>query len=395
MGVPDEVVVVAARFEEPVYVYDLDRVRDRLRALERMTAWPTEFCFATMANDHPEVLRTVCEEGHGVFVNSRRHLQAALDAGFQPEQVIYAATNLTPAEMTACTRLGIQIILDSLGQLTRYSQLPDRAPEVGLRVNVGSALDGQVLRHDPDYRFGILPEELPAALHVARKASVRVTGIHSYFGTDLMSPELLLVGLDRLAGIGATLPDVEYVDVGGGFGVTGVGPGPFDLGEYGCRAERILAAHSAVAGRAIRLVLEPGRFVCAECGYFLVRVMDLKIRADRVFVGTNGSIAQFPRPLFHPQTARHKCYLIGAGAERADYPLPIDVCGNSTFSRDFLARGLRMPLPEPGESLAFHPAGAYCRSMITDFLGKDRPREVVLPRRASLKPTPVLALAGG
>jgi diaminopimelate decarboxylase len=57
---------------------------------------------------------------------------------------------------------------------------------------------------------------------------------------------------------------------------------------------------------------------------------------------------------------------------------PVDVCGNSTYSRDFLARGVRMPLPSIGDKLAFLDAGAYCRSMITEFLGKDRPNEIVL-----------------
>ena len=388
-----ELVRLVADSEVPTYVYDLGEIEERLAELTGMADWPIEIFFATMANDHPEVLRAVRGTGHGVFVNSPRHLRAAMEVGFKPCQIVYAATNLTRGEMDVCCNLGLRLILDSLEQLGMCCDSPRSVSAVGLRVNVGSALDGKTFRQDPEYRFGIPPGQLPMAFRLAARAGIRITGVHSYFGTDLMSAALLLAGLQRLASAATTLPDIEYIDAGGGFGVgDGNGKGHFNLTEYGREARHILARASETVGREIRLCLEPGRWVCAECGVFVVRVVDRKMAEDRVFIGTNGSVAQFPRPLVHPQTARHGCRLIGDTGGRAIHDLPIDVCGNSTFSRDVLARGVRMPLPQPGETLALHPAGAYCRSMITEFLGKDRPREVILRRPRGSVSAPAQAI---
>jgi diaminopimelate decarboxylase len=96
-----------------------------------------------------------------------------------------------------------------------------------------------------------------------------------------------------------------------------------------------------------------------------------------VFVGTNGSVAIFPRPLLHGAEARHPCHLVEHEA-RPVHPLPLDICGNSTYSQDFLARKINLPLPRRGDTLVFLQAGAYGRSMITQFLGKDRPSEIVV-----------------
>jgi diaminopimelate decarboxylase len=381
-NVPSDVLHAGVASTGPAYVYDLDRLRQRCRRLAALPFPRKRIFFATMANDHPEILACIRKERIGAFVNSANHLRLVLDAGFAPANVVYAASNMTPDEMTSCIELGVNLVLDSLGQLETLASLRLGDVEIGIRLNVGSALDKRHLRHDPSYRFGLIEDELPDALAIARRGRIRIGGAHSYFGTDIREPQLLLDGLQRLARTAAALPDLRYLDVGGGFGVPDADGEPeFDLEGYGKSAASLLRAIEDRLGHSLEIYIEPGRYLVSDCGFFFAKVIDRKIREDRVFVGTNASVAGFPRPLIYPEIAKHPCSIAGADM-REPHPLPLWICGNSTYSQDFLARGIALPLPECGETLVFRNAGAYGRSMLTRFLGKNTPAEIVIDRAA-------------
>jgi diaminopimelate decarboxylase len=367
------------RSRAPVYIYDLARLRDRCSRLRNIAVAKKRVFFASMANDHPEVLSCARECGVGVFVNSLKHLRLARKLGFGPKQIVYASSNMQREEMETALHLGAHLVLDSIGQIKALARIAPRATEIGIRLNVGSALDRNEIKPDPAYRFGLLPQEALAAIGIARDAGVRIVGIHSYFGTNLMRADTLLEGLDRLGHAATAFPDIRYIDAGGGFGVPKELDEPeFDIGLYGDRAGAIVERHERRLGRTLELYLEPGRYLVADSGFYFAKAVDCKIRPDRAFVGCNGSVASLPRPLFHPDHAHHPCRIVGAGSDRPNHGNPVYVCGSSTYSQDFLARGIQLPLPEEGETLIFHHAGAYGRSMITNFLGKEHPEELIV-----------------
>jgi diaminopimelate decarboxylase len=384
-GIAPAVRRIALDSPDSMYVYDLERLRRRCRLISELRVGPKRAFFATMANDHPDVLACVRDCGLGVFVNSGYHLDLTLGLGFSPDRIIYAASNMTLDQLANCVRLGVHLVLDSVGQLRSLCSVlahrlsANASVEIGVRVNVGSALDRTELRLDPSYRFGLVESELPTAVAIARHGGARIVGLHSYFGTDVMRPAVLLRGLEMLVRAARHLPDLRYLDVGGGFGVPeDLGAPEFDLAGYQRGAAAILESGRRSTSRPVELYIEPGRYLAADCGYYFVKVVDVKMRADRVFVGTNGSVAEFPRPLLYPDRARHPCQIASPTTSTAAHELPIFVCGNTTYSQDFLARGIALPLPQPGDTLVLHYAGAYGRSMATRFLGRRMPAEVVV-----------------
>jgi diaminopimelate decarboxylase len=365
------------------YVYDLNRLRLRCRLVERLSVGRKRIFFATMANDHPEILACIRDSGLGVFVNSPLHLELVLGLGFEPAKIIYAASNMIAEEMQRCVAQRVNLVLDSLEQIHTLCDIASDV-QIGIRLNVGSALDRTELRHDPSYRFGLVAEELPPAVDLATRRGIRIVGAHSYLGTDVMQPTVLLQGLERLGLAAAGLPDLRYLDVGGGFGVPDVlGDAEFDLWLYGRAAAELMRRHERRLGRPLELYIEPGRYLVADSGYFFVKVVECKVREDRVFVGTNGSVAEFPRPLVYPERARHPCEIVGADRDESTYRYPAFVCGNTTYSQDFLARDVALPLPRPGDILVFHNAGAYGRSMSTRFLGRQPVEEIVVETAAA------------
>ena len=144
----------------------------------------------------------------------------------------------------------------------------------------------------------------------------------------------------------------------------------FDFEDYGRLVDEVMARVSAALGRPIRLILEPGRLVVAQAGYFVCRVVDVKERAGRLLLGVNASSAQFPRPLFYPEDAYHPVTLLRPdGAVLEGEGVPTDIYGCSTYSRDYLGRDLSLPRPAPGDLVVFEHAGAYCASARSEFLG--------------------------
>jgi diaminopimelate decarboxylase len=388
---PEATVAAGTESGRATYVYDLGTLRRRCEEVAALPIRPKRVHFATMANDHPRVIECVARCGHGVFVNSRRHLQVALRSGVDASRILYAASNMVADEMRLCASLGVRVVLDSVEQVRSFGAVAGGGA-VGLRVSIGVA-DGDVVRPDAGYRFGILPEELEEAVEAAAERGVSIEGVHSYFGTDLPAAPLVH-GVGQLTRVAERLPDLAFVDAGGGFSVGGADEPWFDLDRYGSGIARHMADLRDRVGREIEFVVEPGRYLAASCGHFFVTVVDVKARQDRVFVGTNGSVAVFPRPLLYPDRAFHPCGVLGRDPDEPADPRPIWVCGNSTYSQDFLARGIRLPLPRVGDVLVFGNAGAYCRSMVSRFLGKDQPAEVVLDGAQSWNDVEELDLLG-
>jgi diaminopimelate decarboxylase len=123
-----------------------------------------------------------------------------------------------------------------------------------------------------------------------------------------------------------------------------------------------------------KLILEPGRIIGGAAGHFICTANDIKFRNGEQLIGVNASSAQFPCPLFYPESAVHPLRLFKAADDPAKLLLT-SVYGCSTYSRDFLARKCYLPAAHLGDLLIFGQAGSYCASLYTEFLGFTRPRE--------------------
>lgn len=388
--IPADVLAAGTAAGQPTYVYDLQTLRARCAEIRRLPIRRKRVFFASMANDHPQLIECIKDEGHGVFVNSLKHLQIALDANMPPGRVLYASSNMVHKEMRTCADMGIRVVLDSVAQVRQFALTAGPGHDVGIRVSVGFVMENS-LCDDPGYRFGVQPDELPTAVAVAAEVGIRIVGVHSYLGTNVPAAPLV-GGIRRLADTAALLPDIAFLDAGGGFSVAMPGSPPFDFDAYTSGVSEQLDRLERRTGRTVEFVVEPGRYLAASCGYFFITVVDVKERSDRVFVGTNASVVTFPRPLMYPDRAEHPVGIAGRSPLEPPDPRPVYICGSSTYSQDFLARGIGLPLPRVGDTLVFGHAGAYCRSMMSRFLGKDEPLEVVLDRR-SLAPAGTEILA--
>jgi diaminopimelate decarboxylase len=364
---PDESAELVARFGSPLYVYDLAAVEHAYRRFVSAFGYEAVHCYyAIVCNKNPYIVRRLHDLGAGVHANTPGDAYAAIAAGVSSSRIVYSGTNLNDSDLEYLLGHGIHLNLDSLDQLRLLAtRRTDQA--FGLRLLVD----------DPEgrNRIGVTVDQIPEALKIAHTSGLRLTGLHMYSGTNTMRLDRFLECLARMATASERLPDLEYLDVGGGFGIPYADGQPqFDLSGLGRSLGNVMQGLSSRRRRTIRLLLEPGRILVGAAGSLLVTVVSVKERGGRRFIGVDSTVGNIVvASVYH---AHHR--LEPVRPRGAALPGAADVCGNTTHSRDFLGRNLRLPEVRPGDLMVLRDVGAYGYAMSSHFLNRPRPAEVVL-----------------
>jgi len=365
--VPEQVDKLLAHFGSPLYVYDLREIERRyLRFVQAFSYRPLECHYALVCNKNPVIVRRLHDLGAGVHANTPGDAFAALAAGVPSEDIVYSGTNLSGADLDYLLARGVALNLDSLDQLRDV-----------VRRGSGRSVGLRILIDDPTKknRVGVSPSELEVALGIAKAGDIRIAGLHMYAGTNNLRASRFLDCVDRLLAAAETLPDLEYVNLGGGYGIGyREGESDLDVGAIGLEVTRRVRLLSQQRGRMIRLIVEPGRVLVASAGSLLTTVVSVKNRGGRRYIGVDSTVGNIVAPSVY-----HGYHRIEALSPRgATMEVTTDVCGNTTHSGDFLARDVRLPRVEPGDVLALRDVGAYGYATSSHFLNRLRPAEVVL-----------------
>ena len=359
-----------AEYGSPLYAYEADRLRRTIAQITSAVPYQrTRFFFASVVNGNVALLRIFRECGWGLHANTPGDVFLGLHAGFAPEQIVYSGSNLNRAEMAEMPgrRIGT-LNLDSLSQLELLCavrsehRLSDFSPRLGFRLNLPEITG--------ESRIGVSVAELREAVKIAARAGLKVSGIHFYRGTGTNATEAFTASIAAVLAVGSSLPDWQYLDFGGGFGYPyRAGEKGFDWPQFGAELSRQLSE----LARPIELFIEPGRAAIAGCGTLLATVVAVKWQGEKQIIGVDTSIANIAVISVHGGHREIRA------VKNHDAQLhPTDVCGNTTYSRDYLGRGCRLPVMQPGDLIAILDVGAYGYAMSSHFLHRPRPAEVLI-----------------
>jgi diaminopimelate decarboxylase len=363
-------------YGSPLYVYDGDRLLQTIRQITSAIPHPqTQFRFASVTNGNLALLQIFKQQGWGLHANTPGDIYLGLHAGFEPGQIVYSGSNLDRHEMAQLLDWGVTTLnFDSLAQLQLFcelystqidsNQLPK--PNLGLRLNLPK-LTG-------DSRIGVRPEEFSAAIALTQQTGLKLTGLHFYRGTGTNATTAFTQVMDTVIATAQLLPDWQYLDFGGGFGY------PYHHGGVAFDWQRLgreLSDRLRRLARPIDLVIEPGRAAIAGCATLLARVVSAKWQGDTQIVGVDTTVANLSVPSVHggyreimTWSNSSPCYTT-------------NVCGNTTYSRDYLGKHCQLPALGIGDVIAVLDVGAYGYAMSSHFLHRPRPAEVLLENQQS------------
>ncbi|MBV1853052.1 alanine racemase [Catellatospora tritici] len=358
---PPRVAEALRALPDPVcaYVYDPAVLTDRVARLRAALPGVT-VCYAVKANGHPALVGAAARACDGLEVASGGELALAEAAGAR--RIVFGGPAKTDAELATALRLRATVNVESVHELRRLSLL---AGEVGqtamitLRVNrAEGGLPGTHAMAGAATPFGIEEAQLPEAVALARTLpGLDLTGwhlhavsnnldaaAHARFLTEALDWSVLVA--DRF---GVAL---RSVNAGGGFGVDYTGDAVFDP-----------AALRVDVPAGVELVVEPGRWLAADAGWYAAQVLDLKQTHGRWFAVLRGGTHHFRLPAAWGYS--HPCTVLPV--ERWPYPWPrpqvqdvaVDAVGELCTPRDVLARGQHVDRLRVGDVLVFARTGAY------------------------------------
>jgi diaminopimelate decarboxylase len=379
----------------PFYLTDAGEVRRRLARLQALTDGPAlQARYAMKANSGWKVLETVRNAGLWIDAVSGNEVLRARRAGFpmgaKPPVVMLTVDVLRDNALTTVLEHGVLPNVGSPGMIGELRGSGYRGP-IALRVNPGFG-HGHVQSCDtggPSSKHGVWHEGLDALIASAATAKLPITSLHAHIGTGPQVREFdenMRKLVEVYAGLLPRFPDVEAVNLGGGI------PHPYRPGaqEYDLAWYRPVLVEAAerlakVAGRQIRIEIEPGRYPVAAASVLVTRVKDLKKTNANAkgpgheFVMVDAGFNDLIRPAMYG--SYHHISIVGKGAGRPEelFVVAGPLCeSGDVFTRDDreLLDPRPLPRPEAGDLLVLHDAGAYGAAMSSNYVSLGRAPQV-------------------
>jgi diaminopimelate decarboxylase len=364
----------------PTYVYSARGIRDQYaRLAAALDGVPHRVHFSVKANSSLAVLKLLRELGAGVDIVSGGELHRALCAGFTGADIVFSGVGKTDEELWTALHQGTRLInVESEAELRALSVVAERIgidAAVALRVN--PEVDVDTPHHytrtgGRGHKFGVPYDEVvELAALCARLPRLRLEGLDMHVGSQLTRMEPYEHGVARLlellAPVRAAAGDtLRVLDIGGGLAVPYGGEASVDLDAFG-RFARTVADDSG-----LELIVEPGRFLVAEAGVLLTRVIYRKRSGGKEYVIADAGMTELLRPSHYQ--AYHQIEAVRPSGARE----VVDVVGPVCESGDFLALDREMDAVARGDLLAVRDTGAYGFVMASNYNSRPRPAEVLV-----------------
>ncbi len=369
---------LANKYKTPLYVYDLDHMTQQYESLKSaFKGRKAILAYAVKANSNLSVVRHFAKLGAGADCVSIGEVRRAFLAGIPKYKIIFSGVGKGDEEIReAIERDILYINLESDGELERVETIAkEMNAQVRISIRVNPNIDPKT---HPYISTGLHANKFGVDINTAKRMYIRAknsehldpVGIHSHIGSQLTELDPIREASEIVADLVRSLQaidiDLKFFDVGGGLGIKYDDETTIDPYDYG---QAILGT---LTGLDITVVGEPGRFLTANAGYFLTKVMYEKKNDDKRFVIVDGAMNDLIRPSLY--NAYHFVEAIGKEGETSK----ADVVGPVCESGDFLAKDYELPALEHDDLLVVHSAGAYGFGMGSNYNTRGRSAEVAV-----------------
>jgi diaminopimelate decarboxylase len=379
-----DLTALADRFGTPLYVYSADSVRERVAMLaQEFAPVPHTICYAVKSNSSLAILKRLDALGCGFDIVSGGELERVRRAA--PEalgRVVFSGVGKQAWEMDAALDAGILLFnVESEPELELLSQravAAGKTARIALRVNpdVFAETHPYISTGLSEHKFGIAIKRAPEVYKRADELpNLQPAGVSVHIGSQIRSVEPFAAAAQRVRALIEQLRvdgmDIQYLDAGGGFGIE---YGQADFDPAASVASYAAALRGALAGFSSHLLLEPGRFLVAQAGALLTRVLYTKQNGSKHFVIADAAMNDLIRPALY--RAHHEIIPVVRDAGR---PLQTaDIVGPVCESGDFFAHDRETPELRSGDLVVLLDAGAYGMSLASHYNTRTHPAEVLI-----------------
>lgn len=365
-------------YETPFYLYDVALLRQTLESLMSIASkYDYKIHYAIKANYDARLLQIIREYGVGIDCASGNELRCAIEAGFDPKQIVYAGVGKRDKEIRYAIEQGILAInCESIEELHLVNELAGeagRVVSVALRVNpdIDPKTNHCIDTGQADSKFGISYEEILSQVDdIKSLMNIQVIGMHIHIGSQIRELHVFENMCNKVNAIVANLTqlgfELEFVDVGGGLGINYDMPENEPIPNF-ASVFAIIKQHLKVGARSVHF--EFGRSIVGQCGELITKVLFNKTTATgRRLVIVDASMTELIRPALYG--SYHNIENITSEEEQR---LKYTIVGTACESTDVFDENVSLPITKRGDLLTIKSAGAYGMSMASCYNQHDLP----------------------
>lgn len=372
---------LAQRVPTPFHAYSASSIEKRIATLRAaLSGLDTRICYAVKANSNLAILQLMADAGVGADIVSEGEMERSLNAGIPAGRIVFSGIGKRAYEITRALAAGVARFNveseDELQLLQHLAQAHGVIACASVRINpdVEARTHAKISTGKAENKFGVdIDQARRWFTHSARLTHVNLDGLHVHIGSQLLNLDPIRLALARVAALWRELTNAGHVirsiDVGGGLGVCyhADTDHPVNVAEYAA------IIRDALAGFDGRILLEPGRWLVAEAGILLTRVIRVKQGQHRNFLILDAAMNDLLRPSLYD--AWHDIVPV---QPRPGPRQAYDIVGPVCESGDTFARNRELPPCEAADLLMIKATGAYGASMASTYNSRPLAAEVML-----------------
>ncbi|HEY0199650.1 MAG TPA: diaminopimelate decarboxylase [Rhodanobacter sp.] len=379
-----DLVALAMRLGTPLHAYSASAIRSRIDELQAaLHGLDATICYAAKANSNLAILQLMASAGVGADIVSAGELRRCLHAGIPAGHIVFSGVGKSEDEIAGALDVGIQRFNveshDELLALQRIAEAQQVMARVAVRINpdVDARTHAKISTGKSENKFGVSIAEARRWFAArARLSHVQLDGLHVHIGSQILSLQPYRLALARVAEFWRELEQaghpIRSIDVGGGLGVRYRA----DEDQPIAAVDYVAVIHEALAGYSGRVLLEPGRYLVAEAGVLLTRVLRIKQGEARQFLVIDAAMNDLQRPSLYD--AWHD--IVPVVDDPSRHMTRYDIVGPVCETGDTFARSRAMPECVAGDLLMIKTTGAYGASMASTYNSRPLAAEAMLDK---------------
>lgn len=349
---------LAARFGSPLLVIDCNIIRSQYHALA--AALPgVDLHFALKPLPEKSVVQVLAREASWFDLATNGEVDLVRDSGIPASRCVHTHPIKRDSDIRHTLEYGVTtFVVDNPDEIAKFVPYRDR-----VRLLLRVAFSSREAVVDLSRKFGCEPKAALDLVALAANSGIRVVGFSFHVGSQVARPDMYVQAIETCGGFiteaaGRGLGPLDTLDIGGGFAIDYLEPAPA-IGEF-CRPIRAALARLP---KGVRVIAEPGRFICGPAGIALSTVMGRSLRDGRWWYYLDDGIYG----TFSGQLYDHSRFPVEPVRLHQGPRLPCVLSGPTCDSGDVIAEDLPMPELAIGELLIARQVGAYTSATATDF----------------------------
>ena len=379
-----DTVELAKKFKTPLYVMDVDLIRENCRkykdALKKYCKTDFLVCFASKSFCCKEIYKIIDEEGLGVDTVSIGEMYTANKAGFPATKIYLHGNNKTKEELEYAVKNEIgRIVVDNLTELKNLNEISrENNVKTNILLRIKPGVDAHVHEYvttgkiDSKFGFALETDEaIDAVKEAINSSNLNLVGLHCHIGSQIfeIKPFLLAteIMLNFIKDIKAeTNYEILELNLGGGFGIPYVEE-DIALNIENCIKEIVFLVEEKSKEFGLKtpnLILEPGRSIVAQAGITLYTVGSRKeISNGKIYVSVDGGMTDNPRYILYKSV--YDAVVANKASEKKEEK--VSIAGKCCESGDLIGENVLLQRAEEGDILAVLVTGAYNYSMLSNY----------------------------